>query len=288
MAYEGPHGALADYAKAVHIVSSYDEGFAAKRRKGAQDTTMFSLTSPRRGSMGDAPVRVQGGGDARPRSTREPCVYFLKGKCSRGTRCRFRNIQTPNRNGDRRVFTFNNPSNRYWGQQPGSRRKGSKATRERQTCFTCGRPGHFKKDCRVINKDSTNVAFDFALATVDLQEHELVSCQTPATQTTDNDTANMAVSQPSDLASCWLVDGGASCHVAGFDPGDALRNRTRATIEILVGGGRRIKPYNSFKTYVKGRTSCTGIQIKPTFGSPHGEGGMVPIARWWTVQSDGQ
>ena len=32
MAYVGPHGELADYAKAVHIVSSYDEGFAAKRR----------------------------------------------------------------------------------------------------------------------------------------------------------------------------------------------------------------------------------------------------------------
>ena len=111
------------------------------------------------------------------------------------------------------MFTFNNPSNRYRGRQPGSRQKGSRQQGngqagqriQSQTCFTCGRPGHFKKDCRVTNKDSTNVAIDFALATVDLQEHELVSCQTPATQMTDNDTANMAGSQLSNLASCWLL-----------------------------------------------------------------------------------
>ena len=95
MAYEGPYGAQADYAKAVQIISSFEESFISKRRKGVQETTMFARASSRRGSMGDAPVRVQGGGDARPRSAREPCVYFLKGKCSRGTQCRFRHIQPP-------------------------------------------------------------------------------------------------------------------------------------------------------------------------------------------------
>ena len=51
----------------------------------------------------------------------------------------------------------------------------------------------------------------------------------------------MADGRQSDRISCWLIDGGASCHVVGFDPGAALQNRRRATIEILVGGGQRIK-----------------------------------------------
>ena len=105
MAYEGPHGAQANYSKAVQIISSYDESFISKRRKGVQETTMFAQASSTRGSLGDAPARAQGGGDAQPRSTKEPCVYFLKGKCSRGTRCRFRHLQTFVRNGDRRIFS---------------------------------------------------------------------------------------------------------------------------------------------------------------------------------------
>ena len=41
---------------------------------------------------------MKGGGDARPCNTKEPCVYFLKGKCTRGTQCRLRYIQHFNRN----------------------------------------------------------------------------------------------------------------------------------------------------------------------------------------------
>ena len=41
--------------------------------------------------------------------------------------------------------------------------------------------------------------------------------------------------------STWLIDGGASCHVAGFDPENCLHNRRRASVEILVGGGQRLK-----------------------------------------------
>ena len=77
MAYEGPHGAQANYSKAVQIISSYDESFISKRRKGVQETTMFAQASSTRGSLGDAPARAQGGGDAQPRSMKEPC--FLKG-----------------------------------------------------------------------------------------------------------------------------------------------------------------------------------------------------------------
>ena len=35
----------------------------------------------------------------------------------------------------------------------------------------------------------------------------------------------------------WLVDGWASCHVVGFDPGSFLYNRKHVQIEIEVGGG---------------------------------------------------
>ena len=35
----------------------------------------------------------------------------------------------------------------------------------------------------------------------------------------------------------WMVDGGASCHVIGYDPGPLLTNRKRVSIDILVGGG---------------------------------------------------
>ena len=41
--------------------------------------------------------------------------------------------------------------------------------------------------------------------------------------------------------STWLIDGGASCHVAGFDPENCLHKRRRASVEILVGGGQRLK-----------------------------------------------
>ena len=84
MAYEGRHGAQADYAKASQFISSYDEGFISKRRKGTHETTMFAQASSTRGSLGHAPARAQGGGDAQPRSVQEPCVYFLKGQCRWG------------------------------------------------------------------------------------------------------------------------------------------------------------------------------------------------------------
>ena len=126
---------------------------------------MSARATSRRGSMGDAPARSQGGGDARPRSEREPCVYFLKGSCSRGTKCRFRHIQTLNNNTDRRVFTFNRTSTRQQDQLPGNRRQGGRPRVNRQQrnvqarhrrqpliCFTCGQPGHLKRNCRLSKK----------------------------------------------------------------------------------------------------------------------------------------
>ena len=216
MAYEGPHGAQADYSKAVQIISSYEESFLSKRRKGVQETTMFAKAAAH-GSRGDAPLRAQGGGDARPRSVREPCVHFLQGKCKRGARCRFRHIQTPNKNGDRRIFNsphYNkdrrtiNTGRRQGNRQPARRHQGS---HQPFTCFNCGLPGHLKRDCRKQKDDFAKTAVDFALPVVELHE--------PAQdRECDEDMANVADGQQHEIrGTSWLIDGGATCHVLGFD-----------------------------------------------------------------------
>ena len=93
VASEGPSGRHADFAKAVELISMYEDNFNSKRRKVNQDTTMFakSPATSTRGSQRDASKRNRGGGDAQPDSgTLEPCVFFLKrGHCNRGSRCRF-------------------------------------------------------------------------------------------------------------------------------------------------------------------------------------------------------
>ena len=79
VAYEGPSGRHADFAKAVELISMYEDNFNSKRRKVNQDTTMFakSPATSTRGSQRDASKRNRGGGDARPDSgTLEPCVFF--------------------------------------------------------------------------------------------------------------------------------------------------------------------------------------------------------------------
>ena len=159
--------------------------------------------------LGDAPARAHGGGDARPRNAKELCVYFLKGKCTRGTRCRFGHLQPFNKGGDRRVFTTKTSSIRHHGNS-GLRNK-RPANRQPSTCFSCGQPGHLKKDCRKRNDDRANVAFDFALPAVEVS----TSSPAPAQQEMTQDNVNMADGRQSDRISCWLIDGGASCHVVG-------------------------------------------------------------------------
>ena len=99
LAYETPGGGHADYSKAVEIISAYEDNFAARRRRKVHDTTMMAKPPLKHGSLGDAPLRTRGGGDAHPRAgTQEPCIYFLKrGRCFRGDRCHFRHVQPPNK-----------------------------------------------------------------------------------------------------------------------------------------------------------------------------------------------
>ena len=130
------------------IISSFEKSFISKRRKGARETTMFAQTSSTRG-------RTQGGGDAQPRNVQEPCVYFLKGQCKKGTRCRYRHIQPPNKNSDKRVFTSNKKPRRPQGnfqasnQQAGHRRQ---AGRQPLTCYSCGKTRTLQERLQVKQK----------------------------------------------------------------------------------------------------------------------------------------
>ena len=164
------------------------------------------------GSLGDAPARAQGGGDAQPRSTKEPCVYFLKGKCSRGTRCRFRHLQTFVRNGDRRIFSKKSTKRQQGDFQTSSRKPGYRRPSNRQPllCFSCGKPGHLKRECRSRRRDSANMGLDFVMPAV---EADIPA--TPMRQSMVSDMVNMAAGQQANLTSKWLIDGGASCHVVG-------------------------------------------------------------------------
>ena len=270
---------------------------------------MSARASSRRGSEGDAPARAQGGGDARPRSAREPCVYFLKGSCARGTKCRFRHIQTPNRNGDRRIFTFEGSQNRQQGQRPANKRRGlhqpnrqqrnAQARHRRQplTCFNCGQPGHLKKDCNRNKGDFANVVVDFALPAVEIDHAERKSRSQPIMQPKCRDDVNMADNQQSDLSSCWLIDGGASCHVVGFDPGSALQNRRSVTIDIIVGGGQRIKCEHVGDLVIVVRTSnpitlsritLHDVRVVPSFGSNLLSAPRMEKAGWYLTQGGGQ
>ena len=80
--------------------------------------------------------------------------------------------------------------------------------------------------------------------------------------------------QEVDQKSTWLIDGGASCHVVGFDPGSYLQNRRSACVEILVGGGQRLNcdcigdlPLLVPVNYVLSRITLNYARIIPGFGS---------------------
>ena len=175
-AYEGPQGAQADYGKAVQIIFFLRRKLLVQAKKGGTGDYYvcpgFFVTR----FNGGRPSTDARGRDARLRSEREPCVHFLQGKCRKGAQCRFRHIQPPNKNGNRRIFnaarrqggrTSSNSGNsgtRTWSRQPGRRQHGG----QQLTCYNCGLPGHFKKDCK--SQNFVRAAFDFALPAVELCE----------------------------------------------------------------------------------------------------------------------
>ena len=237
LAYEGPGGGHADYNKAVEIISAYEENFAARRRKKAHDTTMVARPPFKRGSLGDAPMRTRGGGDAHPYpGTQEPCIYFLKrGRCFRGDRCHFRHIQPP---AGTSVISKDRHKNQGKRNFTSSSSKGDQPVK---TCFYCGKKGHIKRECRKRSRDSARVAVDFACPAVEFTNQAFLPVGRVGLEPQVTDGADTVQTADGDAAgSKWLVDGGASCHVLGFDPGASLNNRQQAAIEIQVGGGHKI------------------------------------------------
>ena len=253
---------------------------------------MFAQTSSTRG-------RTQGGGDAQPRNVQEPCVYFLKGQCKKGTRCRYRHIQSPNKNSDKRVFTSNKKPRRPQGnfqasnQQAGHRRQ---AGRQPLTCYSCGKPGHFKRDCRSSKRDSANMGLDLVLPAVELdvpvQVHPSLSLKEPMCI----DIVNVAAGQREHLSTRWLIDGGASCHVVGFDPGAALQRRRSASIEILVGGGRKIQCQHvgdlaiivrTYNPKALSRLTLRDVRVVPGFGMNLLSTPRMEKAGWYLSQGGG-
>ena len=66
VAYEGQFGRPADFAKAVELISTYEDNFSSKRKRLHQETTMTAKSSAKRSSLRDAADR---GGEGTPNLT---------------------------------------------------------------------------------------------------------------------------------------------------------------------------------------------------------------------------
>ena len=245
---------------------------------------MLVKPSLRRGSIGDALLRTRGGGDAHPRAgTQEPCIYFLKrGRCFRGDRCHFRHIQTPNVSN---AVPVDNRSRQGKRKDNTGRHKESQAIK---TCFYCGKPGHIKKDCRKRVRDTAKAATDFVCPAVEFPARAGHSIGDVGLQPQVNCGVGDAIYKvDGDPDVKWLVDGGASCHVVGFDPGSFLDNRKHwggiactCTGDLTILVRQPQAPSSS-------RITLQAVRVVPGFGSNLLSGPRMVKAGWSLTQQDG-
>ena len=166
-----------------------------------------------------------------------------------------------------------------------------------KTCFYCGKSGHFKRECKKRARDNAKVAVDFACPAVESAKQTSLSVDRVGLEPQVRTGADTALTADGDVkGSRWLVDGGASCHVLGFDPGAYLHNRQRAAIEIQVGGGHKIFCScvgdliilaTSPQRHPPARIKLRAVRVVPDFGSNLLSGPCMVKAGWSLTQCDG-
>ena len=240
-AYETPSGEPADYAKAVQILSVWEDGCVAPARKQQRDLAMPALVKAK---------------DAKDRKAL-PCIqYSRKGQCRFESRCRFLHIDAPGRLKPRQ-----NPAPER-SKRPPTIQSANK-TRVKNPhfagrCHKCGMVGHKRVNCTA--KDSANATVDLVASARDERSSLQEAWVNPQVEDRGwvhhnfddgaNDDAGGHREQQVDFAFpasghsllAWMVDGGSTCHVLGAMEayGKFVFNRRPASIAIVVGGGGRV------------------------------------------------
>ena len=217
-AYETPEGNAADYAKAVHILTVWEDGRVLSGREIHRDVAMSTA--------------------AKVNKKDRTCKgYARKGQCRFGSNCRFLHVDAPvGANPDKGL-----QKRQKIAQRPTSDGPKPKKTAFKGPCYKCGRQGHRKRDCP---GDEARTAVDLVASTRDnvsmlagpwgnprVDDHEWISrdfdedakaelwLQLPAPGKRGEHQVDFAfpVAPTTGLTQhAWMVDGGSTCHVLGF------------------------------------------------------------------------
>jgi gag-polypeptide of LTR copia-type len=130
-AYETPAGDPADYAKAVRIMTVWEDGCAAPARRQHRDLAMPAIS---RGEQVKNRSPTQG---------KTPCIqYSQKGRCRFADKCRFRHVDAPGRPKKRPALGKKRTSDKAEGGGPQPKRPVFAGR-----CHKCRKVGHKRADC---------------------------------------------------------------------------------------------------------------------------------------------
>ena len=174
----------------------------------------------------------------------EPCRRFAKGACNIGTKCRYQHVDAPGR-----PKQIPQAKRRNVGNGPGSNRTKVFAGQ----CFSCGRHGHRKADCKDFKKpqDSSHVVRERVNAWPTTRTEDQAWVAHSNFDTSRQFTFSGNQEGTLDLVSAahheqgttqpmvWMVDGG-TCHVLfAYDHSSKyIYNRRDVDIDIVGVGGR--------------------------------------------------